>query len=327
MKNIMHLEDTAFFLPPEQIMELMAQLIMNVAGDHQVGDISLKYDGLFLAFGNRDGFFISDKGFLNKTPRILRSPEEIMASGLQQDKQMKLLWAFKCLNGTRIMPDLVLYADWLFDHFTLEDAHAFQPNLLKYRSKRSLNDYVLGLAVHTQNFCGVEMPSCWSSSFGVYYAPTKLSSLNKPEFPNYQDLFNYLARIKKGPLPEGQLLKSLRSRLNTIVKENNNYKREQLDYLAENSYPTLQNNLDALIKFKYKLLDYMELVDGEHKDFEITLEGKPTTHEGYVFRSNSTTVKLVDRYMFSKHNFNKSISRGWAKDGLQGINRRAERIS
>lgn len=319
----MHLEDVAFYLTTPEIMELMSALILSIGAGQPVGQTSIKYDGTALVFGNRDGFFLSDAGYKNKQPRLYRCEDDIFDQKFDKDRTLKLLIAFNYLSQHRIQPELVYHADWLFDERTLLNDRAFQPNIIRYESRRSLRGSRLGIAVHTQEFCGVNSASAWSSNHpDVYCAQT---TLPKDELKDYASLFNFVRGLKS-PNEEGwanekvKVKDQLRSQLNKMVKANDNYSLDQLAYYSAQGLNFLQINLDILVRFKYKLLEHLDTI-AKDAGFQMSIGEQPTTHEGYVFRYKDLTVKLVNRYQFSKRNFDPTTSRGWARnEQLSGSN-------
>jgi hypothetical protein len=311
MKNIMHLEDIAFSYPLEDILEIMSALTMAVGGE-KVGDLNIKYDGTALVFGNKDGFFISDHAYSNKEPLLYRSDDDIFNREYNDEKTRKLLLAFELLKH-RYQNGVVYHADWLFDEWSMVDDNTFQPNIIQYRRRSHLRDYRLGIAVHTQEFCGVDRATDWNSSNpDIYCAPV---SFKVDELKGYKSLFSLQRELKLHDSIDPKAVKTMRSHLNTCIKGNDSYTKEQLVALG---HTNLIFNLDILIRFKYILLQHLDSVNGRKNQFDMTIAGEQCPHEGYVFRYKGQKVKLVDRYRFSKRNFDPNIRRGWANE-LQGI--------
>lgn len=317
MKNISHLEDLALELPYPKLIEVMTCLILDVGKRKFIGNLSVKYDGTFMAYGNREGFFISDKGFLNKTPRMLRSVDDIIDAGFVPDKRDKFLIAFDALKNEKIYPDNVIIGDWLFDRRTLTDDMEFQANLLRYKAHRNLRPYQLGIAVHSAIFCGVHrFHAGGGRNPNVYFAPTRIfDDYTVQEFGKTTRLFELIGQLRPYEPLTGDTLKLQKKTLNTIVRSQPYYKQKDLVDFDE----ITQNNIDILVRFKYILLNYLGSVNSAYnKDFDVFIGEARAGHEGYVYRLDDITIKLVDRFVFSKQNFDKSVSRGWENE-LRGI--------
>lgn len=325
MKNIPHLEDIAFLQTTDEIVEIAAALVMNVgAAEHSVGSISIKYDGTAMVFGNQDGFFISDNGYFNKVPRRWRSVEEIHEANMDDSKTRKFLNAFAILSQRKYRPEMVYYADWLFDINTLQqDGRTFQPNIIEYKCKYDLRDlYRLGLAVHTQAYCGVEntarfIPAALETA-PILFPPTEIKIYN--ELRNYKRLYRLLTDITHSNAQlDKATIQLLRKSLNSIVRRFDYYDRRHLETFIQKDYDFLAYNLDILIRLKYMLLMRLNVIAKEYTIFEMRIGGEPTPHEGFVFRFKDHKVKLVDRFKFSKMNFDQNTKRGWGLDGIRSI--------
>lgn len=319
-KAIIHLEDAVFFLTPEEIMELMSAMILHVGAKQRIGSLTVKYDGTCLVFGNQDGFFVSDQGYFNKTPRRFRSLDEIYDYNCPTGKKNKLLTSFALLEREKIRPELVFHADWLFDALTLLDGKTFQPNIITYKSRFPLDSYRMGLAVHSQIYCGQETDSQWVGKYAdVLWAPAHLPYTGG-DFSGYEKLFQLVSRIDhtKHELSK-ETIAELRKYLNTCVREHDYYSHEHLKKFHDKGLNSLAFNLDILVRFKYLLLMRLNLIAEEHKYFETSIGEELAPHEGFVFRFKDHKVKLVDRYRFSKKNFDQSAVRGWQNGRVQTI--------
>lgn len=312
--KIMHLEDMAFTDSKADIQDMMGALIYSVNGG-SAGHLSLKYDGTCLVFGRdiENRFFISDQGYFNKTPRKFYDAAEILEHKMDEDKRQKLLLAYQWLSFEKIRPGMVYYSDWLFDSRTIStDRRSFQPNILHYTIKNKFSQG-LGLAVHTQEYCGVIMPSNRTFDRFIYCAETSMDGFDPME--GYQALFDDLGKIESPWFRNKDATKELRSYMNKLVKENDHYDRSQLVYFTSQMEDNVARNLEVLIPFKYKLLDYLNLMMEQTNLFELSIDGKPANHEGFVFQYKNRFIKLVDRYKFSKKNFDRNVSRGWQVNG------------
>lgn len=308
MKNILHLEDAVFFLSSDEIRELASALLIHLSGTN-TGSLNIKYDGApALVFGNREGFFLSNKSYFNKEPVYYRSIEEIKAAGLHPDHEDKLVYAFRTLKGERIFPDLVLYADWLFDMRTLnveDEKTSFQPNVIEY-SRRGLGKYVLGLAVHSQAFCGMESASRWTPiSPKIYHAPVHLSDLEMPTTA----LFSMISQIPDYETLSLQEARAHQREMNRLVREYSDYSADNLLNFDEN----MRKAIDSLAVIKYCILGYLDKRGNKDSGLTMKIGDEPTTHEGFVFRYKHYKIKLVDRFRFSKKNFDPETRRGWTR--------------
>ena len=303
MKNLMHLEDLVFFHDREEVVQILSALLHHMEG-FKIGQMTIKYDGApALVFGNKEGFFLSNKAFFNKNPVWYRSTDEIEYAIKDPEHARKLTTAFRILKKERIFPGLTFYSDWLFDYATIGDK-CFQPNIIEYHTKHSLEDYRLGLAVHSQEFGTVETASKWySNNPQIYCAPVGLPKLEMP----ITKLFGQLASLPFYPRFEPKRIRELRSTLNTQVKNCSEYSVRDLN--MPNSY--LKLALDILIRFKYDILRYLDEIQETEGTYKLKINGDKATPEGYVFRYRDYKIKLVDRFGFSKRNFDPATSRGW----------------
>lgn len=325
MKNIPHLEDLAFLANPAEIKELMAALIFNIQG-HNVGELSIKYDGApALVFGrdtNPLSFFVATKGYFNKTPLLYRSIDEIENSNLRQEVKDKLFMLLDIISKDYSLPPGITYfGDFLFMNGYGQSAKgSFQPNIIKYSSSYvDFSKYLMGIAIHGVEFCKARCSALKDSN------PSDKIYTPNVNYIQYDDLG--ADKVNWGPYlnqkifsPEtlfdtadDKMNKAMRSYFNTIVKLEKQYDRKFIKTYKYQGFDNVEENLHNLIVFKYEVL--ARLRRGKHERYPLTMSisGEPSTHEGYVFRYKDQVVKLVDRFVFSKANFDQTTDRGWKK--------------
>jgi hypothetical protein len=324
MKNIPHLEDLAFYANPSEIKELMAALIFKLQG-HKVGELTIKFDGApALVFGkDEQGLFVATKGYYNKARQLYRSLDEIEDSNRPQGVKDKLFMLYELITGpgSYIPGSTTYFGDFLFmNGYEQEASRSFKPNIIEYTSDYiDLSRFKMGIAIHGVEFCGGRLPEMNEFAMASHGPPARIYQpdvrikvdglLEGINLSPYLNMPLYTSEIEG----DEAKIKTMRKWMNTLVKENHNYTRRLIKPLKLQELDNIENNLHTLVAFKELVLFILNR--GKHNTFphKMYLNGAPTTHEGYVFRYKDFVVKLVDRFVFSKANFDESTPRGWSK--------------
>ncbi len=308
-KGILHFEDLAFTTYSPQIIEVVSALFHNLQGEN-IGQLSLKIDGSPCVVFGRDveGYaFVSTKSFFNKTPILYRTQEEILNSKKPDRVKRILMNLLVYVDTLKIMHGMTLAGDYLFHYSDLIDDHSFQQNIIKYFSKTSMRRWHFGIALHKKIFCGTEIPLTGDETLPGIYVP-KMFTHQQPQNPNTGILFDKLMDLSFGSDIDPKVAKAWIQAVNKHVRENDNY-----DDLIFRRRASL-NNFFVLDDLKKDILEMLNENAKAYHQFGLMpyINGQESTHEGWVFKYRDYTVKLVDRFKFSKLNQDESTERGWS---------------
>ena len=147
--HIHHLEDLAYmsshgFNDAKNILNTIATRILS--GNRH--DVSLKYDGIavFVGVDPADGkFFVSNKAFLNKTPKLYKSLDEIAQSSMKDDLKMRLTRLFNELSHVDFF-GLIYQGDLMYVTPDLKINNIFDRSLLTFQA----NTIVYGIPMDTR---------------------------------------------------------------------------------------------------------------------------------------------------------------------------------
>lgn len=229
--------------------------------------ITVKWDGS-PAFVVGQGFVAFKTGYELKNPLVFRSSKEIETIGsLNLRGKMQLL--FDKLSDS----ENILFGDFMFDSDMLE-TEIIQPNTVKYVMDIDHTQYDLGVAIHKGEFEPCDR---------VYYAPLS---------PMIDYSIDYIPCVTQ---------RSLRSTDKSRLAKYVNAK------IREDSFFELDSDE---IEIEQDILDdYMNLSHWKNtilSIMEIETDLKPIdghVHEGLVLDVDGRLVKLVDRTVFSRMNF------------------------
>lgn len=317
------MEDLALHLDYKELLEITSALIHACYGE-RIGHLSIKYDGCpAIVFGRTDDGdeFISTKSYFNKTPILYKSEEEIKTSGRDPVLIEKLLfywqhlsWTFRGLENGRIFSADVLCDPWS------RTPLGCRPNIIEYRPKEfaGLRGYwkyweymKLHLAIHTEIISGEEKPadSLSNSISGMSTEIYGLDSLKQSGIGNLLDDMTFLQFIPD-LAKEKTHFDKCKKKINDVLRNADHHQSWWMDVpLTVEGIQT--RNWSLLHDIKMQLLYHLD--KHAHKPFDTFLDDKEIGGEGYVFRYKDYCIKLVDRYEFSKRNFDQSTPRGWKR--------------
>lgn len=296
MKNVPHLEDLVWSLSVEELQEILTALVFCVGG-HDTGKLQIKYDGIFIAVGKDErGFFVAGKGFLNKNPIKFYSIEELTQPDASA-KYEKLAAVFNVFRSNRykMMRGAVFTGDLMWYNKSFKKG--FQPNIINYQFNwLPYDDYELGIAWHN-DYIQLKDSVCTLPNY-VY-----------AKMPNFEKLLRQV-NLQKAIYEADQHFS--KKDIALIKKAYNQEIRsgEKWEWPKEVSYSYSHIIRHRnVIKLKKEILQYLHSLEPH---FTCSINDKPTTHEGFIFRYKDHVIKLVDREVFSRANFNQETSRGWA---------------
>ena len=320
MTHIQHLEDLLLTEGTAAVSSVMADII---AGNYEV---SIKYDGApAIIFGtDADGTFVATKGYFNKKPKKFYAHDEMMLGIKDHELLVKMTAALSAVRSCHIPEGNIYWGDLLYwdgnVHF------GFKPNVVKYYYGDP--EKQVGMAIHTQlagtePYHGRVSRQIWTPQTHLYKEDVELPEWGgMPHEVFHPDVDKLLADVKviagddfwtryaNYRLKEGGST-DLDFHMAWVYQlerhQAGKLTREKLDefnrYQMKNVGPTwfkLKETFDAIEAWKTKL--YKELnVHGQM--VQTAVIDKQFLHEGFVIKTPSTTVKIIDREIFSAANF------------------------
>lgn len=313
MTHIQHLEDLLLTDGTEAVEKVMADIN---AGKYEV---SIKYDGApAVVFGtDADGTFIATKGYFNKKPKKFYTHDEILASSKDHALIVKLTAAFSAIRSCHIPEGNIYWGDLMYWDGCSE---SFQPNVVRYYH----GDYnkEVGIAVHTQ-LAGNEVYT-QRVSRQIWTPQTWLYEETLPEWKGeigtgYEELLSEMKRLAG----EDFWTRFVNSRIKETGSADLDFtmawvylterhvagklptdKYRELDkYLRPELMPTfnkLSASFHALSEWKIKAYKELNL---QAQMIQTAVIGQEFWHEGFVVKTPSATIKIVDRERFSVANF------------------------
>ena len=155
--------------------------IVEEIGRGGIPAVSTKIDGIALFFGwTQKGFFVSNKGLFNKTPKLAFSEEEMKANW-KADLLPMMKLAFELLPKVCPKDGAVYQGDFLFSKKTLKSVKingtacwAWHPNIIEYTVSKTSDigkrvaNAKMGICVHTRyTWDGVNPKTLGVAEFGI----------------------------------------------------------------------------------------------------------------------------------------------------------------
>jgi hypothetical protein len=334
-KHIQHFEDFILYNKRDFILKCLDDILIGSA------KYNIKWDGspsVFVGTDPNDGrFFVSTKSYLNKTPVMFKSIEEIKAATDDAVKIKKMAALFNTFKDnpikTPMQGDLLWYDGLNKEEIGERSYYTFHPNTIKYAIPAnrgpfdSLKTYKMGIAWHTRY-----------SNDKVLYGRSAFDDIKVTDYPDILQFFPiefrypldnsiltrvYISKIKetlKVSTIEKYTVKSIKM---IQQKINEYYKSEKykcidlytylIDIGVSEEVSTLYVYLTLLKENIVDEFNTFYIKDKKLEFFVMTHDSKHvrTNHEGYCINYDEEIVKLVDRREFSRINFSDNYINGW----------------
>lgn len=296
--------------------------------------ISLKYDGApaIVVGHDESGVFISTKSYFNKTPKKFYSHQDIVNGVASAALQQKLTATFNAILECPPQKGLVVMGDLLFWE---APGDYFQPNVVRYYH-RGVGDHTIGVAFHTTLVGeGDYTPTnIWIPDVQIPTAGRDLPShllLSNVYKPQHIDRIkqvagdDYLVRLVNQHIREGLIASPGWTDSMVFLHEQSKKVKGTLEQqtqwfrtrdaalhteIGPKSWDTIVDNYNKLRHWKQQLFTELNVWA---QQMMIATVNKNLIHEGFVLTTPTTSVKIVDRSVFSWANFNANTQRGWDK--------------
>ena len=273
--------------------------------------ISVKIDGApAIVWGTnpQNGeFFVCTKAAFNKQKiRLCYNEDDIFEHfGGQPRVTQILIYCLEFLPKT----EGVFQGDWIGFGKGLD---TFRPNTITYKFPEIVREEII-IAPHTY-YTGDYLPEMEAHPLEGDLISTKYCKFVRPEAeisPYREDIEDVCKFAKQMStlcdFVNEKQAKELKKVINRYIREG-----EQIDEVAEYDIASeceCDVNLIRLWKLVYSIK--MDLFWFIERDDEILCEidGQQSDHEGYVMVNDYGTFKIVDRYQFSRANFN--LAKNW----------------
>lgn len=319
MQHIQHLEDLLLTEGPAFVSNVINDII---ADDYEV---SIKYDGApAIIFGTDDqGTFVATKSYFNKTPKKFYSREQILAGTPGLELGVKLCEAFRAICECHIPKGNIYWGDLLF---WANQYETFKPNVVRYY--RGGGDCDVGIAVHTQ-LAGdclhqqVLRHTIWCPTTQMYIEDIDVPDWGgMPHEERHASIEDVLQRMKAAG-GDDFWTRYVNYRLKEVGSTDLDYHmawvyhhdrhvagritREELRTIDDahfmiggEAWYKVRETFDAIESWKTKL--YKEL-NVHAQMVQLATINKEFWHEGFVIKTPTAAVKIVDREIFSVANF------------------------
>ena len=320
MTHIQHLEDLLLVEGTAAVTQVIADI---TAGNYEV---SIKYDGApAVIFGTDvDGTFVATKGYFNKKPKKFYAHDEMMLGIKDHDLLVKMTAVLSAVRSCHIPEGNIYWGDLLYwdgnVHF------GFKPNVVKYYYGDP--EKQVGIAVHTQlagsePYHGRVSRQIWTPQTHVYKEDVELPQWGgMPHAPYDKVITEVLASMKAVAgddfwtrLSNWRLKETGCPDLDYNMAWVYHHERRQADKITREKLKEVENVL-----FKIRGPDWKKLSDTFHAIVEwkthlyrelnlhaqmiqTAVIDKQFLHEGFVIKTPSATVKIIDREIFSAANF------------------------
>lgn len=290
VKHIEHLEDLIFSKSKEETFTIVTALIQHVYLGPRLarGRLSIKLDGRpSIVFGIDKKVFVSTKSFFNKESIYYTNKEEMQKiTDLELRKKMEY------------------YLEYFEKNFRGYSGQWFQADVLKdpfNEGATNVIEYKFNSVLDEQEFV-----------YSVVDSNDHLSVLNYGNFkpcdyyvltPNFGAFKAHLAHSIEYDFKYYTNPPKTKKKITEFKKEVNSNIRNMTYVWSEEIKPYLIG-FEKLNVLKKILMD--ELNSSFYRTHECFYNGEKCNDEGYVFEYGDTMVKLVDRYEFSKRNFDKN---------------------
>lgn len=320
MTHIQHLEDLLLTEGTAAVSNVIADII---AGNFEV---SIKYDGApAVIFGtDADGTFVATKGYFNKKPKKFYSHDELLEGIKDHNLVVKMTAALSAVRSCHIPEGNIYWGDLLYWDGNVH--HGFKPNVVKYYYGDA--EKQVGMAIHTQlagteSYHGRVSRQIWTPQTHLYKEDVELPEWGGMPHTPYNtviaevlsqvkgvcgdDFWTRLAnwRLKETGSPDldynmAWVYHSERWQAGKITREKLKEIEQVLFKIRGPDWYKLSETFYTIVEWKTKL--YQEL-NVHAQMIQTALIGKQFLHEGFVIKTPSATVKIVDREIFSAANF------------------------
>lgn len=297
VKHIEHLEDLVFTMPKEELYALTTALVRHVYIGEKSGSLSIKMDGRpSIVFGTDENWevFVSTKSFFNKNPVMYKSKKDIQ---VVEDPELRKKLEYYLDYFTKNRMYLQAYAgkvtwyqaDILRDPFNENATNVISYNFDKLFFKDDLKFVFTIIARNDYIASRSRIP-------GEY---TPMLSVDKVDYSKVMEIDEQLRLYRKVPKRVAKTKKEateLKKAVNLGIRLGED--RTHLSVLE------FEPHFSSLKIIKEDILQFLkENATMSHKCY---YRGKRCDDEGYVFKYGDMLVKLIDRPVFSKRNFDKN---------------------
>lgn len=331
--HLEHLEDLVLFDNQQTFcLDLLEDIIDTVCYGKEKVIISQKWDGSpAIIFGNQDDkIFIGTKSKVmsKREPILSFSENDISKQYEKSSEELKSILpiALKNIQKFPIQKNHWFQADILYTNPLLKESEkevSFKTNTIEYSAKKEseIGQNILksdiGLAIHSTKLpnglivpyphIDISLPKFEE----IHVVPTKIVNIE-----------NFIS-IPTGSRINDLLISGRSYFINTINLPTKNLKRYINECYRYNLTPNINdyNRISEIVnweslynreighicyvhniisKIKELILMFLEK---NNEEYSCSINGKNTSHEGFVVHREGTSVKLVNRKIFSRWNF------------------------